>query len=187
MARTESKTFQCHPDATQGEIDIHQKFHWSLLSSQDVKTVDNSLEQRGNSIYNVRKSEHYVKLTFSRDLDTPNLNEIKKLEEAYYGLPEPEANLSYYTPDTSGTSCFVFIIAVVFMVLAGGALPEPGIVIGIGVVFLIAYFMGVSIWKSNKIKEDRAITDRINGEREQERSKNAQERRRILSEVARYS
>jgi hypothetical protein len=87
MARTESKTFQCHPDVAQQEIDIHQKFFWSLLSSQDVKNVDNSLEQSGNTIYNVRRSEHYVKLTFSRELDTPNLAEVKKLEEAYYRAP----------------------------------------------------------------------------------------------------
>jgi len=30
-----------------------------------------------------------VKLVFSRDLDLPNLGEIKKIEQAYFGLPLP--------------------------------------------------------------------------------------------------
>jgi hypothetical protein len=66
-----------------------QTFHWSLLNSQEIKTVDNHLERRGDDIYQVTKSEHYVKLTFSRDLDLPNLKEIKRLEQEYFGLPRP--------------------------------------------------------------------------------------------------
>jgi len=175
MARTESKTFQCHPDNAQREIEIHQKFHWSLLSSQDVKTVDNSVERRGNSLYNVRSSEHYVKLTFSRDIDTPHLNEIKKLEEAYYGLHEPRENYSYYTPDTAGASCLMFILGVAL---------TP--VYGLGIVILIAYFVGVSIWKSNEIKAIKERIDRLNKELEQERESYTQELRRILSELEKY-
>lgn len=79
MARTESVTFQVHPNDEQEMINLMQQFHWSLLSSQEIKTVDNRLESRGDSIYQVTKSEHYIKLTFSRELDLPNLNEIRKL------------------------------------------------------------------------------------------------------------
>ena len=92
MARTESKTLTCHPDAEQDVISTHQKFHWSLLSSQDVKTATTGLEKGGwldDNVYSVTRTEHYVKLSFTRDLDTPNLNEIKKLEAAYFGLPSP--------------------------------------------------------------------------------------------------
>ena len=92
MARTESKSFQCHPDDAQRQIDVHQKFHWSLLSSQDVKTSTQGIEKGSfldDNVYSVRRTEHFVKLTFSREIDLPNLNEIKKLESAYFGLPTP--------------------------------------------------------------------------------------------------
>jgi hypothetical protein len=89
MARTESKSIQVHPYDEQAQIDLMQKFHWNLLNSQEVKTVDNRLERRGDSIYQVSNSEHYVKLTFSRDLDLPNLDEIKRLEQKFFSLPHP--------------------------------------------------------------------------------------------------
>ena len=92
MARTESKTLTCHPAAEQEIVNVHQKFHWSLLNSQDVKTVSQGVEKGGwldDNVYSVRRTEHYVKLTFSREIDLPNLSEIKKLEAAYFGLPSP--------------------------------------------------------------------------------------------------
>ncbi|MBI1926102.1 hypothetical protein HYR99_17845 [Candidatus Poribacteria bacterium] len=69
MARTESISFQVHPNDEQEQINLMQKFHWSLLNSQEIKTIDNRLERRGDDIYQVSSSEHYVKLTFSRELD----------------------------------------------------------------------------------------------------------------------
>lgn len=80
MARTESISFQVHPLDEQSQINIMQQFHWNLLSSQEIKTVDNHMEQRGDSLYSVTNTEHYTKLTFSRDLDTPHLAEIRDLE-----------------------------------------------------------------------------------------------------------
>lgn len=89
MARTESKSIQVHPSDEQAQIDLMHKFHWSLLGSQEVKTIDNHLERRGNDIYQVSNMEHYVKLTFSRDLELPGLNEIKRLEQEFFSLPYP--------------------------------------------------------------------------------------------------
>jgi hypothetical protein len=89
MGRTESTSFQVHPNDEQSQINIMQKFHWSLLGTQEIKTVDSHMEQRGDSIYSVTKSEHYVKLSFSRELELPNLKEIKQLEQQYNGLPHP--------------------------------------------------------------------------------------------------
>ena len=89
MGRTESKSIQCHPNNEQEQINLMQKFHWSLIGSQEINTVDNHLERRGDDIYQVRSSEHYVKLTFSRELDLPKLSEIRKLEESYFSLRSP--------------------------------------------------------------------------------------------------
>ena len=90
MGRTESLSFQVHPNDRQEQINQMQEFHWSLLSAQDVKTVDNHMEKRGGDIYSVTNSEHYVVLTFSRPLDLPNLNEVKRIEQSFYGLPVPQ-------------------------------------------------------------------------------------------------
>ncbi len=90
MGRTESISFQVHPDDEQSQINIMQQFHWSLLSTQEIKVIDNHMEQRGDKIYSVTKTEHYVKLAFSRELDLPNLKEVKQLESEYNSLPRPE-------------------------------------------------------------------------------------------------
>jgi hypothetical protein len=90
MGRTESVSFQVHPNDEQSQINLMQNFHWSLLSSQEIKVIDNHLERRGDNIYQITNSEHYVKLAFNRELDLPNLNEIKKLEQQYNNLPYPQ-------------------------------------------------------------------------------------------------
>jgi len=90
MGRTESISFQVHPDDEQSQINIMQQFHWSLLSTQEIKVIDNHMEQRGDKIYSVTNTEHYVKLAFTRELDLPNLKEVKQLESEYNSLPHPE-------------------------------------------------------------------------------------------------
>jgi len=72
------------------------------------------------NIYSVTKTEHYVKLTFSRDIDLPNLNEIKKLETAYFGLPSP------YYPKLFPIHFVLWIVLTLFY--------------GLGVVIWILYF-----------------------------------------------
>ena len=121
MARTESVSFQVHPNNEQAQIDLMQKFHWSLLNSQEIKTIDNHLERRGDDIYQVTSSEHYVKLTFNRELDLPNLNDIKRLEQQYNSLPYP----TY--PKLFPISIWVWIIL--------------AFVYGLGVVGWILYFI----------------------------------------------
>lgn len=90
MARTESISIQVHPNDEQPQINLMERFHWSLLGSQTIDRVDNSLERRGDTIYAVRTEEKYVKLQFSRDLALPNLGEVKRLEQEYFALPWPD-------------------------------------------------------------------------------------------------
>ena len=141
MARTESFSFQVHPNDEQKEINAMQKFHWSLLNSQEVKTVDSHVEQRGDGIYSVTNSEHYVKLTFSRELDLPNLNEIKRLEQNFFGLPVPKY------PKIFPVSIWLWIVTAFFTV---------------GVVGWVIYF-----FKFYKPKKEEA--DHISQDNEQKR------------------
>ena len=156
MARTESKSLTCHPAAEQDVINMHQKFHWSLLNSQDVKTATTGLEKGGwldDNVYSVTRTEHYVKLSFSRDLDTPNLSEIKKLESAYFGLPAP------YYPALFPIHIILWGVLTLFY--------------GLGIVVWLAYLF---MYYNPKTAEAKRVSE-----------SNAQERRRILSEVEKYN
>jgi hypothetical protein len=162
MARTESKSFQVHPDDEQEQINLMQKFHWSLLNSQTIDKVDNHLEQRGDSVYSVTNSEKYVKLTFSRDLDLPNLNELKQLEQDYFGLPVPQYPSSIF-PFPS----FIPIPGVLFW------LVFAVFTLGIGAVIWLLYF-----FKSYKPKK--AEAERVS-------QSNYEKRQQIMTEVAKYN
>ena len=120
MARSESISFQVHPLNEQSEINFMQAFHWNLLGTQEIKTVDNAQELRGDTVYNVKTTEHYVKLSFSRDLDTPHLPELKKLEVQYKALP----GVAY--PSMFPVAWWLWGIAALFY--------------GIGIVAWIVYF-----------------------------------------------
>jgi hypothetical protein len=138
MARTESTSIQVHPNDEQAQINLMQKFHWSLLNSQEIKTVDSHLERRGDSIYSVTNSEHYVKLTFSRELDLPNLNDIKRLEQSFFGLPVPK-----YPKLFPGT-IFLWIVLAFFY--------------GLGIVGWLLYFF--LSYKPKKEEADRVSQDK---------------------------
>lgn len=86
MARTESISIQVHPRDEQSQIRFMEQFHWSLLSSQEIKNIDNHLKREGDSIYQVTRTEHYIKLVFTRDLDSPNIGQVQQLEREYYVL-----------------------------------------------------------------------------------------------------
>lgn len=142
MPRTESLSVQVHPNDEQDQINLMQQFHWSLLNSQEIKTIDNHLERRGDDIYQVTNSEHYVKLTFSRDLDLANLNEIKRLEQRFFSTPYPPY------PKLFPVSIWLWIVTSVFY--------------GLGIVGWLLYF-----FLSYKPKKEEA--DRLAAEGEQKR------------------
>jgi hypothetical protein len=144
MARTESYSMQVHPNDEQSQINLMQKFHWSLQNSQEIKTVDSHLEKRGDDIYSVTNSEHYVKLTFSRELDLPNLKEVKELEQQYFGLPVPKY------PKLFPGSIWLWLFLSIFY--------------GLGVVGWIAYF--ILSYKPKKEEADRIAQDN-DGKRQQ--------------------
>lgn len=129
MARTESKSIQVHPHDEQSQIDLMQKFHWNLLNSQEIKTIDNRLERRGDRIYQVSNTEHYVKLVFSRDLDVPNLDKVRQLEQEFFSLPYPTYPRAF--------GCFMAI--------------------GLFVLFLVTFFLVGSLASSSGAQDDSAF------------------------------
>lgn len=172
MARTESKSIQVHPYDEQSQIELMQRFHWNLLNSQEIKTVDNHLESRGGSMYSVTNTEHYVKLVFNRDLDLPNLNQIKRLEQDFFSLPNP----TY--PEAFG--CFIaqmlFVLFIVLAIALGMALNSGAVgtvlslilVVGGYAAYLFMYYM------PNKQEADQVMAE------------TGQRQRELLSAVAQY-
>ena len=84
MARTESKTLSVAPAREQEAIQKHEMFGWTLLSSQEVLSKESHLKEEGGDLWSVTTTTNYVKLVFQRDLDMPQITEVKKLEEQYW-------------------------------------------------------------------------------------------------------
>jgi hypothetical protein len=93
MERTESIVIQVAPDYENDKIKEMQSFGWNLQSRQEMH-VEGDAEGRpsltGSKYIVTTKVSHYVKLHFARDLNLPNLGEIKKIESEYFNLPFPE-------------------------------------------------------------------------------------------------
>ena len=138
-----------------------QKFHWSLLSSQEIKTVDSHLEQRGDTVYSVTSTENYVKLVFSRDLELPNLSKIKQLEDEYFSIKNPRVVLPPLVP--LGLFGGIVLLGLTFLY-------------GIGILIYLAYYF---IYYAPKKKEmEGPISSAI--------AQNDQRRKQLLAEVANY-
>ena len=184
MERTESKTITIGGHGGgQEEIDFHKKFHWSLLDRQDVNAS-------GQPYYHIKNKylkfffesedniNEYTKLSFTRDLDMPNIDEIKKLEEAYYGLKDPSYR---HHPD-------LFPFPFCFFGVVDEIIPLSKIVFwgiltlffGFGIVIWLAYFFMY-------YRQKNAEVQRENVEVQRARQANMQERQRILSEVEKFN
>lgn len=143
MSRTESISIQTHPDDEQEQINLMQMFHWNLLSSQEIKTLDSGLERRGDTIYSVTKSENYVKLVFQRELNTPNLDKIKELEDEYFSLDYPNSPGLKWSLITIGIG----------LIVGFSASQVPVNVFGVLILAGGAYWLVKTIKKRNKVSE----------------------------------
>ena len=126
------------PGEEQDVIDFMQKLFWNLLSTQEIKTSDNYLERKSDAIYQKRSTDHYVKLAFSRYLDTSHLDKIRSLEKEYFDLPEP------VYPKLFPLGIWIWIVGGIVL---GAVLVPPiksmmGLLVGIGIVagILVVYY-----------------------------------------------
>lgn len=138
MARTKSTSIQAHPHHEQAQIDLMQKSYWSLLNSQEIKSIDNRLERRGDSIYQVGNTEHYVKLVFSRDLGIPNLDEIKRLEQEFFSLPYPDHPGAFGCSMGIGLVGFISVFITPVIVLNPILVTDAAIATGLIFAFVLA-------------------------------------------------
>jgi len=136
-SRTESKVMRVAPGEEQDVIDFMQKLFWNLLSTQEIKTSDNYLERKNDVIYQKRSTDHYIKMAFSRYLDTPHLDRIRSLEKEYFDLSDP------VYPKLIPFSIWIWIVggivlgAILVPFVPPTINPQIGWIIGIGSVPVI--------------------------------------------------
>jgi len=150
MPRTESITIQVHPNDEQSQINLMQRFHWSLLSTQEIKTIDHHLERRGDKIYQVTNSERYIKLAFSREVDLPNLQQVKRLEQEYFSLPSP----------AHPGSALGVVLAILVLAILGSATKNFGVGFIFAIGAYVAYYFYVYLPK--KRAADQTATEIAN-------------------------
>ena len=154
-SRTESKVMRVAPGEEQNEIDFMQKLFWNLLSTQEIKTSDNYLQKKDDAIYQVHSTDHYVKMAFSRYLDTPHLDRIRSLEKEYFELPEP------VYPKLFPLGIWIWIVGGIVL----GAVLVPimktimGVLAGFGAVVGIWYLYFVIRYVPDKDRADRQAKD----------------------------
>ncbi len=84
MAGVESKSIQVHPALEQIMITNHERFGWTLKSSQEIFSQTAHSDQDSVFVYHYTTTTSFVKLVFSRERDFPNYSRIRELEEQYW-------------------------------------------------------------------------------------------------------
>jgi len=85
----ETKFIEVNPSSVERTIEKWGWFGWEIMGApQEIYNKDSHLEGRGDSIYNVTETTHYVKITFQREKTMPNYDELCKLEHEFDNPPK---------------------------------------------------------------------------------------------------
>lgn len=157
MERTESMVVQVAADYENDKIKEMQLFGWNLQSRQEImghlkeaETPDNLFVAIGRGMKEgatgkkTYEYDHYVKLHFVRDLNLPNLSEIKKLETEYCNLPYPEIpSLTW----PIGLTAFFFL----GMIIENTRTPGYG--------FFVIFTALCAFWVYKRVKKRKAVVE----------------------------
>jgi len=158
--RTESTVLSVGPSSENECIKEMETFGWNLHSRQEVLghlRVAEAPDRLGQAIWRgavegatgkkTYEYDHYVKLHFTRNLNTPRLEEVKALEAEYFGLPYPQGPSLTWPVILTG-----FFAIGVLLTLFGG----------IPLQFLLEYLPLAGLcawWTSKRLKRRRAATE----------------------------
>lgn len=179
MERTESKVIQVAPAHENSMIKENELFGWSLQGRQEMHvegdtrpdlSISGIIGDWGSETRTyVTEVKRYVKLHFSRSMNLPNLDGVRKIESEYYNLPFPNPS----TPSTKMTPLDILIL-LMWLVGGGGLLLIFIGDFGLGLVFVL---MAVGIFLgANQL--DRKIKTRRKKEEEKCKQIRDQSRRR---------
>lgn len=149
MERTDSKSLQVHPMDEQYFIEVMQRFHWNLQSTQTVHIKDSHTEARGDNLYSITETEKYVKLMFTRPASFQNKDKLVALESEFF-------NMNYSEKRGYKGSITVIIIGFIVILLGscgrGSLFATPSFWVG-----LIVAGAGV-LWYMNTKKTNESIS-----------------------------
>lgn len=94
----ETRSIRCRMSEEDNEVRLWQCFGWTLLSSQEVNVVDNSLESDySGNVYQIKHKEQYVKLVFARETNMKNYSELVSLERQYDSMKEIPYKMYFFS------------------------------------------------------------------------------------------
>lgn len=147
MSRTENKSVKTHPALEQEIISTHERFGWSLVSSQEIFSQTSHTSEDSVFIYHHTTTTNFVKLVFFRDMDFPNRDKIIKLEKEYWECFDTFMSSPKMVPGKIfWIIAAVFCVPAVIMLASGGGnigMALPAIIAGIAPMILrhICYYM----------------------------------------------
>lgn len=135
MAKTETKSVSVLPRDEQKAIKFHEKFGWSVQSSQEIFNRDTKQEVKDNiygdsELWNVTTTTNYVKIIFQRDKEMKNYAEIVDFEKKY------EAN-TYLIERAPGLFPGKILSILIILLLIGTFGSFAGGAIGSGILSLL--------------------------------------------------
>ncbi|MBE7061987.1 MAG: hypothetical protein E7382_05570 [Clostridiales bacterium] len=108
----ESKSIQVSASEENETIELWEAFGWELKSSQEIFNQSNRLETRGDDLYNVTTTTHYVKLVFNRNTEMENYARLVELERNFNNV-----RVSYTEVDDTGIPTKAKVLMGIGMVL----------------------------------------------------------------------
>lgn len=182
MAMKEIKSFSVQPSEEENMIKLWPTFGWELKGApQEVRTQDTQVftgqDSDGTEHYQMRQGVHYIKLTFERDPERKNYDELKSLETQYYDLKDPY--YPYNKPKIFfGTLVTIICVVLWFVILCNFVDKFPlllGVFVGLGLPVLLIFRLATypkrrKVWK-NELEEYNNELSVVNSKREEILSK----------------
>jgi len=192
----ETKFIQVGPQEVQTTIDEWQSFGWELLGApQEIKTQDvqryaGQSSDLSTSYYKTKKGKHYVKITFQRDKEMTNYQELVILEKTYneakdFQSPFRAVEPEYNNRDKKNFPVFFMILSIVGFIISLAVWEEGAgfFWLPVGVIFTIVTI--VKIIKRNKQRNE--YQEEFNAEMESYRrsEENYPAERKVYEEAVR--
>ncbi|MDR0286890.1 MAG: tetraspanin family protein [Clostridiales bacterium] len=153
----ETKFIKVEPDEVQETIDKWQSFGWELLGApQEIlnKTVrdgDSYTDSYGTTTTKIiTEKTHYVKITFQRDKEMPNYQELVALEttydDAYDYEPDVPVEPKYDNVLKEKFPVFFLILSILGFLLSVAAI----FFVFVGIIFAILSIVKIVKWKKQR-------------------------------------
>jgi len=181
MAKTETIFVQAPPDDVNEVIADYEAFGWNVIGTQQIS------EDKGMDNYGYMHTSTFVKITFNRDANIPNKDELSKLQTRYDTLKEENVRKQKWLDNSSpflDMHSTPFLVLSIIVAIIGFILSRD--LGGNWVLFLSIPLPIAIIYKVLcKRKENKAYSERYDAEKQIENS--AKEMMELVEEAKKLS